>query len=221
MRTYGQREALYREARERGVIFIRYQREKKPVVSLKEAALTVTLKDHVLQRKLEIATDLLVLAAAIVPQDNDALSRMFKLSVNEDGFFTEAHAKLKPVEFATGGIYLAGMAHNPKPVEESIAQAKAAASRAAVALSQDSITVDGIVSHVNELLCRGCGECQNACPYSAIEVRRNDAGTMAAVVQAALCKGCGACAVACPTGAASIFNYADEEVLTMVETAMG
>jgi heterodisulfide reductase subunit A len=132
----------------------------------------------------------------------------------------EAHAKLRPVEFATEGVFLAGMAHYPKPIEESIAQAKAAASRASVVLSRKELTVEGVISHVNELLCRGCGECEQACPYGAIVVEERAEGAKCAQVREALCKGCGACAVACPTGAAAIYHYDDGEVLTMVAAAL-
>ncbi len=220
IRTYGQRERIYRDARDAGVIFIRYDLDAKPVVKKAGDVLTVTIKDHVLQMDMEIQTDLISLAAAIVPRENEALAQMFKLSTNADNFFAEAHAKLRPVEFATAGIFLAGLAHYPKPVEESIAQAKAAASRAAVALSKEMITVDGIVSNVDASMCRWCGECEKACPFNAVNVEETEGGARIAVVQEALCKGCGACAAACPTGAVSVYNYDDEEVLTMVDAAM-
>ena len=220
IRTYGQREELYREARRRGVIFIRYSLDRKPKVEADGSELSVTVRDPILERDLVIHPDFVSLASAILPRDNAPLAQIFKLSLNEEGFFMEAHAKLRPVEFATEGIFLAGMAHYPKPIEESIAQAKAAASRASVVLSRENITVEGVVSHVNEILCRGCGKCVEVCPYSAISVTEREAGKMAAYVQEALCKGCGSCAVVCPTGAASIFHYDDQEVLTMVEAAL-
>ena len=219
IRTYGRREVLYKQAREQGVIFIRYDRENKPRVRSEAHGLLVKARDHILDLEVELRVDLLVLAAAIVPTENEALAQMFKLGRNSDHFFNEAHAKLRPVEFATAGIFLAGMAHYPKPIEESITQAAAAASRAAVTLSQDSITVEGVVSQVRQFMCRGCGECERACPFNAIGVETGSDGSTVAVVQEALCKGCGMCAVACPTGAASIRHYHDEEVLTMVETA--
>jgi heterodisulfide reductase subunit A len=114
---------------------------------------------------------------------------------------------------------MAGIAHYPKPIEESIAQAKAAASRASVVLCKDTLTVEGVVSNVNETMCRGCGKCEDACPFNAIAVEEQKDSKMVAHVQEAMCKGCGSCSVACPTGAASIFHFDDQEVLTMVETA--
>ena len=220
IRTYGQREELYREARRLGVIFIRYEQEDKPRVSKEGKDIQVTVKDHILGRDIVLNPDLLVLACAILPRDNTDLAQMYKLSLNEDGFFMEAHAKLRPVEFATEGIFLAGISHYPKPIEESIAQAKAAASRASVVLSKSEITVEGVVSHVNETLCRGCGKCLEACPYNAIDLQEKEDDKTLAHVHEALCKGCGSCAVACPTGAAAIYHYDDQEVLTMVEAAL-
>jgi len=220
IRSYGQREEVYREARKRGVILMRYSLDKKPFVQKNDAGLSVTLEDHILGRNIEINPDLVVLAAAIVPRDNTSLAQMYKLSLNEDGFFMEAHAKLRPVEFATEGIFLAGISHYPKPIEESIAQAKAAASRASVVLSQEEITAEGVVSHVNEHYCQGCGLCEEACPYGAISLEERERGEKVSLVQEALCKGCGACAVACPSGAASLFHYDNQQVLSMVEAAL-
>jgi heterodisulfide reductase subunit A len=220
IRAYGQREEIYREARKAGVLFMRYGLDRKPVVAKRGETLEVNVMDHILGRPIVIRPDLIVLASAILPRDNRPLAQMYKLSLNEDGFFMEAHAKLRPVEFATEGVFVAGLAHYPKPIEESIAQAKAAASRASVVLSKDLITAEGAVSHVNEMMCRGCGKCVEVCPYSAITLAERESGKMAARVQEALCKGCGACAVACPSGAASIFHYDDEQVLTMLEAAL-
>lgn len=220
IRTYGQREALYRDARAKGVIFIRYTLNDKPEVQKDGFELWVTVKDHILDRKIRLRADLVALASAIIPADNSALAQIFKLPLNQDGFFMEAHAKLRPVEFATDGIFLAGMAHYPKPIEESIAQAKAAASRASVVLSKKELTVEGVVSHVTESMCRGCGKCVEVCPYNAVSLVEREGGRTVAFVQEALCKGCGSCAVACPTGAASIFHFDDQEVLTMVHAAL-
>jgi heterodisulfide reductase subunit A len=220
IRTYGEREKLYREARMKGIIFIRYDLDKKPEIRKEGSGISITTMDYVLGCDITINPDILVLATGVVPRDNESLAQMYKLSLNEDGFFMEAHVKLRPVEFATDGIFLAGMAHYPKSIDESIAQAKAAASRASVVLSKKELTVEGVVSHVNEMLCRGCGRCEEACPFNAISLVEREGGLTVAYVQEALCKGCGSCAVACPTGAASIFHYDDQEVLTMVEAAL-
>jgi heterodisulfide reductase subunit A len=219
IRTYGQRELLYQKAREEGVIFIRYDLDHKPLVQKREDDLFVRVKDHVLDMTLQINTDLLVLATAIEAGDNAALARMFKLTLNSDSFFMEAHAKLRPVDFATDGIFLAGMAHYPKPVEESIAQAKAAVSRAIVVLSKDKVVVDGVVSSINPALCRACGACEEACAFGAVAVVEDESGRRVAKVQQALCKGCAACASACPTGAAGVYHY-DNEIMAQVEAAL-
>ncbi len=219
IRTYGQREELYKEARNKGIIFIRYTPEYKPQVETSDSTISVSTHDPIVDRDMIIESDLLILASAIVPGDNENLAQMYKLPLNDENFFMEAHAKLRPVEFATDGIFLAGLAHYPKPIEESIAQAKAAASRASVVLCQDSLTVEGVVSQVDESMCRGCGECVEACPYNAIELVDQDNKKVARVI-AALCKGCGSCAVACPTGAASILNYEDKNILNMMEATL-
>jgi heterodisulfide reductase subunit A len=220
MRTYGLRENLYREARAQGVVFIRYDFSQELEVSQGGGHLRVRFTNSALKREMEICPDLIVLASAVVPARENPISQLFKLPINEDGFFVEAHAKLRPVEFATEGIFMAGLAHYPKPVDESIAQAAAAASRAAVVLSQDEITAEGAVAHVNEMLCRGCGDCVEACPYSAIELVEQEAQKKVARVQEALCKGCGACTAACPTGADTIYHYDDQTMLNIVEAAL-
>ncbi len=219
IRTYGQRERLYREARDLGVIFMRYDVDEKPVVKADEEGLTITLRERIIGMDIEIRADFLVLASAIEARGNEELAQMFKLTLNDDKFFMEAHAKLRPVDFATDGIFLCGMAHYPKPVEETVAQAKAAAARAVRVLSQTSVTVDGVVSHVDEARCRGCGACEAACPFGAVSLVENAEGIKVAVVQQALCKGCSACATACPTGAAGVAHY-NNEVLAMVEAAL-
>ena len=220
MRTYGLREGLYREAREKGVVFIRYDFDKELTVSKDQNDLNVRCTSYVLQREVEIKPDMLILATAIVPPQENPIAQLFKVPLNEDGFFVEAHVKLQPIDFSTKGVFVCGLAHSPKPVDEAIAQGLGAASRASVLLSKENIWVEGIVSHVEESLCRGCGECEQACPYNAISVEEPEGGTKVARVQEALCKGCGACAVACPTGAASVFHYEDQEVLSMVEAAL-
>jgi len=221
IRTYGRREELYRKAREKGILFIRYDLENKPKVIKEDGKISVIVRDHVIKREIKINPDLVILASAIVPsEENEELSQLLRIPISEDGFFLEAHAKLRPVDFATDGIYMCGLCHYPKPIEESITQAKAAASRAATVLSKKELTVEGLVSHVNPLICRGCGKCVEACPFGAISLVEKE-GRKLAEVQPALCKGCGSCAVACPTGAASVYNFEDEQIIDMVEAALG
>ncbi len=154
------------------------------------------------------------------PEGAEELGQLFKVPLSQDKFFLEVHMKLRPVDFATDGIFVCGLAHYPKPIDESIAQAQAAAARAATVLSRKSIEVEGVVSSVDESLCRGCGKCVEVCPYGAPQLVEKAEGVQISTIQEALCKGCGACAVACPTGAASIRHFNDEEVLTMVDAAL-
>jgi heterodisulfide reductase subunit A len=216
MRTYGLREDLYREARSKGVAFIHYDDAKPLTVSKHQNDLNVRCTSFVLQREIEITPDLLVLATAIVPSRENPVASLFKVPVNEDGFFAEAHAKLQPLDFSTKGVFLCGLAHSPKPVDEAIAQGLGAASRAATLLSKDKVLGNAMVSHINEQLCRGCQKCMDVCPYHAIDFLE-DRGICQ--VNPGVCTGCGSCAVACPTGAADIFHFDDQEILTMLKTA--
>jgi len=217
IRTYGQRENLYSEARRRGILFIRYRLMDKPKVTRKDDALSVKVKDHVLGRFIEIEADLLVLASAVVPRSDSTLAQVYKLPLNKEGFFMEAHAKLRPVDFATDGIFMAGMAHYPKPIEESIAQAKAAAARAAIVLSREHVEVDPIVSVVNQDLCIGCGLCEMSCPYGAIRLRKVEGVGFRAENLSALCKGCGICAAACPQKAIDMEHFQDRQIVAVIE----
>jgi heterodisulfide reductase subunit A2 len=217
MRTYGLREALYREAREKGVVFIRYDFEKPMDVSSDGNDLCVRFTSYVLQRDMEVRPDMLVLATAIVPPQENPLAQMFKVSVNAEGFFAEAHVKLRPMDFATDGVFVCGLAHSPKPVDEAVAQGLGAASRAVTLLSKSKVLGNAIVSNIDPESCRGCQECLNACPYQAINYNED---RMICEVNQVVCKGCGACAVACPNGAASIRHFSDDEVLTMLEAAL-
>ena len=216
MRTYGLREDLYREARAKGVVFVRYDVEKGLEVSETSDSLNIRCTSTVLQRKLEINADMLVLATAIVPPRENPIARLFKVPVNDDGFFVEAHVKLHPIDFATKGVFVCGLAHSPKPLDESIAQGLGAASRAATFLSREKIRGNAIVSRINDQLCRGCRQCQEACPYQAIEFRKD---RMACEVNQAVCTGCGSCTVACPTGAAAVSHFDNRQMTAMVETA--
>ncbi|MBW2620817.1 MAG: 4Fe-4S binding protein, partial [Deltaproteobacteria bacterium] len=160
--------------------------------------------------------DLLVLATPIVPPRENPVASLFKVPVNEDGFFVEAHVKLQPIDFATKGVFVCGLAHSPKPVDEAIAQGLGAASRGATLLSQKKVLGNAIVSRINPQFCRGCRKCMAVCPYQVINFLE-DRGICE--VNQAVCTGCGSCAVVCPTGAADVFHFDDQEVLTMVKAA--
>jgi heterodisulfide reductase subunit A len=216
IRTYGKREELYRRARAEGVLFFRYTPEDKPEVTAAGDRLQVEFKDPILGRKLSVEADLLCLAAAIVSHDSTDLARLFKVPVDSDGWLLEAHQKLRPVDFATDGVFLCGMAHYPKPIEESIAQAKAAAARAATFLAMDQIQVGGIVSRIDPDRCSGCGGCIEVCPFGAIGF--NDADGVAEV-NAALCKGCGACAAACPSEAPVLMGFSNGQLYAQIKNA--
>jgi heterodisulfide reductase subunit A len=217
MRTYGLREDLYREARDRGVVYIRYDFDKGLEVTRDEDDLRVLFTGYVLQRQIEIRPDLLVLAAAIVPPRENPVAQLFRVPVNDDGFFVEAHVKLRPIDFATAGVFVCGLAHSPKPVDESIAHGLGAASRAVTLLAKGRMFGNAIVSQIDPVLCRGCQQCVQVCPYQAVSYNEE---RLVCEVNQAVCKGCGACAVACPTGAAAIHHFTDSEVLSMVEAAL-
>jgi heterodisulfide reductase subunit A len=216
MRTYGLRENLYRQARTQGIAFVRYDFDKGIVVSGNSGSLNVRCTSHVLQRELEIKADMLVLATAIVAPQENPIAQLFKVPVNDDGFFVEAHVKLQPIDFATKGVFVCGLAHAPKPVDEAVAQGLGAASRAVTLLSQEKVLGNAIVSSINDLLCRGCRLCQEACPYQAIHFHED---RIVCEVNQAVCTGCGSCAVACPTGAAAVSHFDSRQMLTMVAAA--
>lgn len=220
MRTFGLNEPYYELARHLGVIFMRYEPEAPPVVEVREK-IHVTVNDLVLGGKAELVADNLVLAAAIVPNEiNRDLARMFKVSTNEDGYFLEAHMKLRPVDFATDGVFLAGLAHYPKPLDETIAQAEAAGAHAAQVLARGYVEAPGMVSVVDQFLCRGCGRCVEVCPFHAPELKEVSPGVFKSEINPALCKGCGACGVACPTGAAEVRHFKDEQIADMIDVAI-
>jgi heterodisulfide reductase subunit A len=220
IRTYGEREALYRQARELGVIFIRYSRDRKPVVSETGDGLEVKVFDPVLQRDLLIKADLLNLATAIEPADNDKLASLYKLPLNSENFFMEAHAKLRPVECATDGIFLCGLAHYPKSLDESIAQAMAAASRAATVLSKASISISPLVSMIDTEKCIGCGLCAEVCAFGAIVLDEVEGKGLRARNISASCKGCGLCASSCPQHAIDMLHFKDEQIEAAVKAVV-
>jgi len=220
VRAYGFKEDYYREAATKGVLFINYEDERKPQVVNEGGKLKVRFWEPVLKEKIEIEPDLIVLSAATIPNpDNKRVAEMLKVPLTKDGFFLEAHMKLRPVDFATEGVFLCGMAHSPKYIDESIAQACAAAARAATILSKPTLEMEGIVAKVNEDLCSGCRICEYLCPYGAIEMKEKDGKLTARVIEA-LCKGCGACGTACPTKAIIMGHFTTEEILAQVRAAL-
>ena len=225
MRTYGQREALYKKARELGVIFINYELHGKPEVDVKHKKALIEVWDHVLHRPLAIEADMVVLATAIVANpDSDKLNKLYKVSVDGDGFFQEAHAKLRPVDFATDGMFVAGLAHYPKPVEESVAQALAASARAATLLSRSEVSLDAVKAEPDLDYCDGCALCLDVCPYHAITLveESGDEGRISKyiTVNKAQCKGCGLCQGTCPKRGVAVQGFTMEQISAQIEAAL-
>ncbi|WP_455393105.1 FAD-dependent oxidoreductase [[Eubacterium] cellulosolvens] len=223
IRTYGLKEKYYYKASETGVRFIRFDEDDAPVVELTpDNDLKLKVYDHVLGQDILLNPDLLVLSAAMLPQpDNEELGKMLKVPLSKDKFFLEAHMKLRPVDFATEGVFVCGLAHGIKFIDECISQAAATASRACTILTKDQMESEGIVSYVDESTCRGCGYCVEACPYNAIELKEvNQFGHVVQVahVNEILCKGCGSCAAACLSGSIQQKKFEDRQIMTMIES---
>ncbi|SDU35288.1 FAD-dependent oxidoreductase [Desulfobacula phenolica] len=219
IRTYGEKELLYQEAREKGVIFIRYDQNNKPMVTKGGKHLDIVVTDHILKSPVLIKTDLLVLASAVVSRRDDALAQMFKVPMDSDGFFAEAHVKLAPSNFAVDGVFLCGLAHYPKPIDESIAQAQAAAAGVSRLFAKTQIKTLGNTAAVDTTICSSCGVCIEVCPYNApffIEEGR-DQGK--AAVNSVLCKGCGVCVASCRSGAAGLKGFEEEQIMAMIDHA--
>jgi heterodisulfide reductase subunit A len=187
--------------------------------------LTVEVYEPLLNAKLKIKADLIVLSsAAIPPKDAETLNKLFKVPLDQNGFFLEAHVKLRPVDFATDGVFICGSAHYPKTINETIAQASAAASRACIILSKDSLESEAAVSQVDENKCKGCGLCVEVCPFDAIELRTEEVllekvrfQSRKAYINPIVCKGCGSCAVTCPLGAITPQFFTDEQIEASLE----
>jgi heterodisulfide reductase subunit A len=216
--TQGTRyEAYYSQAREAGIQFIRYDTDRPPEV-LEERVLVY---DEVLGARLSIPCDLVVLSTPLVASEGaHELAQTLKVPVDEHGFFLEAHVKLRPLDFATDGIYVAGTARWPSHLEETITQAYGAAARASTILSKERVTSSGIVAQVIEHLCRGCGRCVDMCDFGAPSLEEAASGLWVARVNPVMCKGCGACASVCPTGAMQARHFTDEQVTAMVRAAL-
>lgn len=219
MRTYGMRELEYQKARELGVLFTRYEPENPPMVTGGKK-LTVSFTDPELGVGVNLNPDYLVLSTGISPAvDNKTISDMAKVPLNGDGFFNEAHVKLRPVDFATEGIFLAGSAHSPKSAEENIEQGRAAAGRAATILNKKTMSVGGQVSCVDPKKCASCLTCVKVCPYGAPEVVWIN-GKARVEIRAAKCMGCGSCATDCPAQAIELQNFTRDQVVSAVEALM-
>jgi len=224
IRTYGLNESEYTRAREMGVKFIRFEENENPEVSVDGGKLKATVRDTMLNAKINITTDLLVLSAGIVPAEgNQELAKQLKVPVTEDGFFLEAHIKLRPVDFSSDGIFLCGLAHSPKTIDETIVQASAAAARASAVLSKSRISLEACISEVIDENCDGCAYCVDPCPYDAITLLEyKKEGSIKKTVQSdpAKCHGCGVCMATCPKKGIFVRNYGLEATSEMVETAL-
>jgi heterodisulfide reductase subunit A-like polyferredoxin len=215
IRTYGFRELYYKKAREAGVVFLRYTPEREPVVS-ESGGVKVSINSPDFPEPIEIETDLVVLSTGIAAdrQNNKRVSDMLKVPLNADGFYVEAHMKLRPVDFATEGIFLCGLAHSPKFMDESIAQARAAAARAATILSKTYLDVSPQVSYVDQSKCISCMTCVHACPYGAPFCNLDGKSQ----IEAAKCMGCGICVSECPARAIQLNHFVTDQFRAMIHT---
>jgi len=216
IRTYGFMEDYYTEARRQGVFFFRYDPEDPPAVAASGDGITVSFRDHVLGRCIEVPADLLALSAGMVPQDTEELASILKLARNPEGFLMEAHVKLKPVDMATEGIFVCGTAHSPKLVSESIAQAMAAASRAATFLSQPYLTLSAVTATVEQDRCASCLICVRSCPYGVPRINEDGVSE----IDMALCHGCGVCASECPAKAIELNWYEDDQMIGKIDALL-
>ena len=224
IRAYGFKEKYYSQARDAGVVFIRHEDDEKPELAEEGGSLVVTTRDPVLNETVRIAADAVVLSVPTVPnEDNNELAQMLKVPLTEHGFFLEAHMKLRPIDFATEGIYLCGIAHGPKTVDESVAQSLAATARAATVLSKDEMELEGAISEVLDKNCDGCAYCIEPCPYDALTlIEYMYKGQVKKTVQReeASCKGCGCCQATCPKAGIFVRHFKPEQLSAMVNAAL-
>jgi heterodisulfide reductase subunit A-like polyferredoxin len=208
MRTYGLLESYYAKARNEGILFIKYEPEAKPEVKKNGQSLSVSFMDRILKEQMEMKPDLLVLSVATIPRENEELATMLKVPRTAEGFFLEAHMKLRPVDFATDGLYLAGAGHGPKLISESISQASASVARACTILSKEKMLVGGVVAVVEGERCAACLTCVRVCPYSVPVI--NAKGE--AEIDLVKCKGCGSCAAECPAKAIELMHFQSHQL---------
>jgi heterodisulfide reductase subunit A len=224
IRSYGFREDYYREAADKGVRFIRYDDENKPEVVKEGDGLVVTLKDPILGEQIKMNPEYVVLSAATLPQpDNEELAKMLKIPLSKDKFFLEAHMKLRPVDFATEGVFLCGLAHSPKFIDESISQACGAVSRACTILSDEIMELEPTISEIIDENCDGCAYCIDPCPFNAltlIEYMRNGNVKKTVERNEAACKGCGVCMATCPKRGVMVKGFTLDQLSAMIDAAL-
>ena len=225
IRTYGFKERLYTQARNEGVIFIRYDDENPLDVSATNEGVEIRVRDLNLGCEILLTPDLVMLSNPVVPPpDSRKVATMFKVSVDTDGFFLEAHVKLRPVDFASDGIYMAGMAHYPKLLDETIVQAQAAAARAAIVLSRSHLTAGGIIAEVDPELCVGCLTCVRICPFDVPMIKDEYSGVGGiigtAYIEPTVCQGCGNCVAECPAKAIRLAFYQDDQIMVKLDALL-
>jgi heterodisulfide reductase subunit A len=217
VRTYGFYETYYHAAREKGVLFIRYDLENKPEVVLRDGSLQVSLFDPALGSRVTLPADRVVLSTGIEPNDNRELARIFDVDLNPDGYFMEAHPKSAPLDSVDRGKFYCGLCHSPNFMEDTISQGNAAAARAAAILSKEAVEEKAYLAYVVKRLCCGCGLCVTVCPYGARVLNEEE---VKAEVIGSLCQGCGSCVIACRNGASQQRNFEKEMNLAVVNAAV-
>ena len=216
IRTFGLMEEYYREARRLGVLFFRFDKDHPPQVESTENGLMVRFKDHVLQREIQASADIVALSTGIRAEENEELANILKVARNQDGYFMEAHVKLRPVDMASDAFFVCGTAHSPKLITESISQAMAAASRAVTFLAQDEISLSVVTATVDQDNCAACLVCVRSCPFNVPKINENGVSE----IDAALCRGCGVCASECPAKVIQLDWYEDNQVMSKVEALL-
>jgi heterodisulfide reductase subunit A-like polyferredoxin len=216
IRTYGLLENYYTESRKKGVLFFGFDIEDPPEVELLNQSLIVTGHDRMLDRKIKLTADALILSAGMVPEDTEEISSILKTARTTEGYFMEAHVKLRPVDMATEGIFVCGTAHSPKLISESISQALAAASRATTFLSQSHLTLSAVTARVDPERCASCLICVRSCPYKVPKINPDGVSE----IDIALCHGCGVCAAECPAKAIDLDWYEDDQIISKIDALL-
>jgi heterodisulfide reductase subunit A len=217
MRNYGLREDYYTKARDLGVLFVRYEVDRKPLVEPAGDKMRITTWDYMLNRELVIDSDWLVLSTGLRPHPTtDKVGEMYKVTRNPDGYFLEAHVKLRPVDFPSEGLFVTGLGHAPKNLDETVSQALAAAGRAGVILSHESLAVSGIIAKHKRELCMSCLSCLRVCPFGSPYIAEDGKISHNEVK----CTGCGICAGICPAKAFQVNNFRDDQIVAMIDAAI-